>query len=92
MRVAYSAPVPAPDEDVESAARVVPLKPYSVVTEPGSVKVVHRSGRVALTLTGATWREDGRALCDDLCAVFDDEKRLRREVLLVKPWWRRVFG
>lgn len=84
--------MPAPDEDVDSAARVLPLKPYSVVTEPGAVKVVHRSGRVALALTGATMREDGRALCDELCAVFGDERRLAREVLLVKPWWRRVFG
>lgn len=87
MRVAYSARVPAPDDDVDSAPRVLPIQPYSVVTEPGAVKVVYRSGRVALTLTGATMREDGKALIDALCAAFGDE-RFKREVLLVKPWWR----
>jgi hypothetical protein len=80
--------VPAPDEDVDAAPRAVPLRPFSVVTEPGAVKVVHRSGRVVLTLTGATMREDGRALIDELCRVFDNERLLAREVLLVKPWWR----
>jgi len=78
----------APDEDIDSAPRPVPLRPYTVVTEPGAVKIVHRSGRVALALTGSTMRDDGRALADALCAVFDDEARIRREVELRKPWWR----
>lgn len=80
--------MPAPDEDVESAALVLPMKALTVVTEPGSVKVLHRSGRVVWTFTGATYREDGVALALDLLAVLSDEKRLAREVLLKKPWWR----
>lgn len=80
--------MPAPDEEVDSAPRALPLRPYSVVTEPNSVKVLHRSGRVVLTLTGATMREDGRALIEELCRVFDNERLLKREVELVRPWWR----
>ena len=77
----------APD-DVDVAALVLPMKALSVVTEPGSVKMVHRSGRVLYTFTGPTMREDARALIDELCRVFDDEKRIAREVTLVKPWWK----
>ena len=82
-----------PDEDVDAgAARVVPMKSLTVVTEPGGVKILHRSGRVIWTFSGPTMREDGRALIDELCHVFDDERRIRREVELRKPWWRRLFG
>ena len=83
--------MPAPDEDVDSAPRALPLRPYSVVTEPGSVKVLHRSGRVVLTLTGASMREDARALIEELCRVFDNERLLAREVEMRKPWWRRLW-
>lgn len=82
----------AETEDVDSVPRPLSLRPYSVVTEPGAVKVLHRSGRVVLTLTGATMREDGKALIDELCRVFDDERRMAREVEMVRPWWRRLFG
>jgi hypothetical protein len=58
-----------------------------VVTQPGAVKLVHRSGRVLHVFTGPSMRTDGLALIDELCGVFDDERRIAREVLLAKPWW-----
>lgn len=79
--------MPAPD-DVDEAALVLPMKALTVVTQPGAVKIVHRSGRVLYTLTGPTMRSDGLELIEDLCRVFDDDRRIAREVTLVKPWWR----
>lgn len=80
-----------PDEDVDAAARVLPMTQLQVVTQPGSVKILHRSGRVVWTFTGSTMRDDGLALIDALQSVFGDERRIAREVLLVKPWWRRLW-
>ena len=81
-----------PDEDVDAAARVLPMTAIQVVTQPGSVKMIHRSGRVLYTFAGPTMLDDGRALIDALCQVFDDDRRIKREVALAKPWWKRLFG
>ena len=80
-----------PDEDVDAAANVLPMKSLSVVTQPGAVKILHRSGRVVWTFTGPTWREDALELATDLVGLLGDEPRIKREVLLVKPWWRRLW-
>lgn len=69
-------------------ARVVPMAALQVVTAPGIVRVNHRSGRVVHTFTGPTLRADIQSLVEQLAAVVGDEKRMRREVLLAKPWWR----
>lgn len=69
-------------------AQVVPLAALSVVTQPGAVKIVHRSGRVVYTFAGATMMADGLALADELVRVLGDESRIAREVLLKKPWWK----
>lgn len=69
-------------------ALVMPLTALSVVTQPGAVKLIHRSGRVLHVFAGPNMKAEGQALIDALCAVFDDEKRLAREVKLLKPWWR----
>lgn len=81
--------MPAPDEDVDAAsARVVPLQSLSVVTQPGAVKILHRSGRVVHTFTGDGMKADALALAGELLRVFGDERLLAREVELKKPWWR----
>jgi hypothetical protein len=84
--------VTAPDDDTEAAPqRVVSMTALTVVTQPGAVKLMHRSGRVLHTFAGPSMREEGRALIDELCRVFDDERRIQREVELLKPWWRRFW-
>jgi hypothetical protein len=83
--------VPAPDEDVESAPRVLPLAPIQVVTQPGAVKLVHRSGRVLHAFTGATMKADGLLLAAELLRVLGDDGLLAREVEMLKPWWRRLW-
>ena len=76
-----------PDKD-DPSPLVMSLTPINVVTQPGSVKLVHRSGRVLHVFTGPSMLADGRALIDQLCAVFDDKRRIAREVEMRKPWWR----
>src|SRR6476619_4594875 len=68
-------------------ARVVPLQSLSVVTQPGSVKILHRSGRVVWTFTGEGMKAEGLLLSGELLRVFGDEKLLAREGELKKPWW-----
>lgn len=78
----------AVDEDIEPGPPVAFGPALRVDTSPGVVKIVHRSGRVIHTFTGPSTVADGRALIDALCAVFDDSKRLAREVEMLRPWWR----
>lgn len=77
-----------PDEDVDAAARVLPMAAIQVATQPGSVKLIHRSGRVLYTFAGPTMQADGLALIDEMMRVFDDPRRMKREVLIAKPWWK----
>lgn len=79
----------AHDDDIEQGPAVVtPLTALRVDTQPGAVKLVHRSGRVLHVFSGPAMVSEGQALIDALCRVFDDPRRIAREVELRKPWWR----
>ena len=83
-----------PDEDVDAAAVVLPMKSLSVVSAPGVVKIVHRSGRVIWTFSGASMLDDMRDVrdgLDEFCGEgMDARRRLAREVQLA-PWWKRLW-